>query len=241
MLRSKGFDRSIRDMSDLTPAEPEALPPLHSRIGILLFEPGRLFAMLGRDPAIWGALFLGAFLASLASALLPVDVWMETARIQFQQTGQELPADPLVMARVTKVVGVFGTLIFWPILALLTAGVLALLFLFGMAYEGGFRQYFSVTVHALLIPALAALLLVPLKIITTDAAFSITLADLFFFLEEGFLFRFLSLMEFFNLWVYVLLGIGVWALDPRRSLRVSIGASLGVAILFSLLIAAFTG
>lgn len=239
-----GYTISHPEAYYMDPSEVDStphLPGLMGRIVLLFSEPSSLFRALGREPAIWGALFLGAALTALSSALIPVEIWEEGLRAQALASGAELPADPAVLARVLKVFGVFGALVFWPVVALLTAGALALLFLFGMGYEGNFRSYFSMTVHSLLVLALAGLVLVPLKIFTGDPSASLSLAELLFFLEDGFFYRFARLMDLFNVWVYLLLGIGVHTLDPRRSLGMSIGMALGLATLFSLILAAFGG
>ncbi len=234
--------RFLEDGSEFaeTP-EPPPLPGLHRRMVLLVIEPGKLFRALGREPVFWGALFLGALLSALSNALIPLEIWEEGVRHQVLETGLDLPADPAVMARVMKVSGVFGAVIIWPVVALITSGLLALVFLFGMGWEGTFRRYFSLTTHALLILAVASVILVPLKIVTGDPTFGLSLADLFFFVDEGFLHRFFRLMDLFNLWVWLLMGIGVHALDPKRSLPVAVATSLAIATLLSAGIALIGG
>ncbi|MEX0935585.1 MAG: YIP1 family protein [Gemmatimonadota bacterium] len=217
----------------------DRLPGLPTRLVQVLVAPGRLFRTLAREPRSWDALALGIVLAGLSNLLLPIEVWEQTIREQMTQFDGDMPVDLTVAARTGRVFGTIGVAVFWPILAVLTTGLYSLLFLFVFGYEGRFRQYFSMASHALLVAALGALLVAPLRIWTESAQFTLNLGAFFPMLEEGLAARFLGLLDLFNLWVYALVGLGASVIDGDREPLPSMGVSLGFALLLSLLIASF--
>jgi hypothetical protein len=223
------------------PSPPPAPDSLPARLGKVIFSPGELFRGLAAQPLLAGALILGALLLGLSNLAIPTEVFEEGLRTQTLVTGQEMPGDPAVVARVMKVGAIFGSVIVWPVVAAISAGIYALVLLFGFGFQGTYRQYLSVTAHALLIPALGAVLLVPLKIMTEDPAFSLSLGSLVFFLEEGYPARFLSYLDLFGLWSYVLVGLGAAIVDGTRSPRTAISVTVGLAVLVAAVVAAFTG
>jgi hypothetical protein len=229
---------------DAEPGEepgPRRLDPLPIRLWKVLVSPGEVFRGLAVEPAALGAIILGTVLMALANLALPTEVFEEALRTRVLETGQDLPGDPAVMARVMKVGAVVGILVVWPVIILGSAGIYAVTLLFGFGFEGTYRQYLAVTAHAVLVPALAGLLLVPLKIMTQDPQLSLSVGSLLFFMEEGLMARFLGFLDFFNLWSYVLVGIGAAVVDGSRSPKVAISVTVGIALLISLVVAAFTG
>jgi hypothetical protein len=229
---------------DAEPGEepgPRRLDPLPIRLWKVLVSPGEVFRGLAVEPAALGAIILGTVLMALANLALPTEVFEEALRTRVLETGQDLPGDPAVMARVMKVGAVVGILVVWPVVILGSAGIYAVTLLFGFGFEGTYRQYLAVTAHAVLVPALAGLLLVPLKIMTQDPQLSLSVGSLLFFMEEGLMARFLGFLDFFNLWSYVLVGIGAAVVDGSRSPKVAISVTVGIALLISLVVAAFTG
>jgi hypothetical protein len=120
-------------------------------------------------------------------------------------------------------------------------GVYGVVFLFALGYEGSFRVLLSVVAHALLVVAVGALVLVPLRILAGDANLTLSVATLLPFLGDGFLLRFAGLLDLFNLWAYVLIGVGAAVMDGRRSPAAGVAVSLGVALILSLLLAAISG
>ena len=220
---------------------PGDMDPLIVRAWKVFVSPGEVFRALAREPRVPGAILLGAGLVALAGLAVPLEVYEEGLRTQILEMGGDLPADPAVMARLSKVGAIFGAFLIWPLMAVLSAGVLALVLLFGFGYEGTFRQYLAVTAHAFLVAAVGALVLVPLKIVTSDPGFTISLGHLFFFLEEGWAARFLGYMDLFNLWAFTLVGIGASMVDGERPAGPAIGVGVGIIVLLAMAVAAVTG
>jgi hypothetical protein len=235
--RMGGFDSRF-------PEEPKPRPPLDplaTRLWKVFVSPREVFRGLAAEPVALGAIVLGTVLMALMNLAIPTEFFEEALRTRAMETGQDVPGDPVLVARFMKLGAAFGILVVWPVIILGSAGLYALVLLFGFGFQGTYRQYLAVTAHAVLVPAVAGLLLVPLKVMTQDPQLSLSVGSLFFFLEEGLLSRFLDLLDLFNLWSYVLVGIGAAAVDGSRSPRTAISATVGIALLISLVVAAFTG
>lgn len=212
-----------------------------SRLVRVFLSPVDLFAELRTHPRSLGALVLGVVFSAVAAALIPIELWEAGLRAQIEASGAELPADTTMLARVGWISAVFVGVVAWPLLALLTTGVYGVVFLLALGYEGSFRVLLSVVAHALLVVAVGALVLVPLRILAGDANLTLSVATLLPFLADGFLLRFAGLLDLFNLWAYVLIGVGAAVMDGRRSPAAGVAVSLGVALILSLLLAAVSG
>ena len=216
-------------------------PPLPRRVVMVVTSPVELFERLKERPVALGAMVLGAFLVGAAAAVLPVELMQEVFREQMIEAGQDPGEMSATAARVAWVFAVFGPLLFWPLLAVITAGVYTVIFLFLFGYEGSFRQLLSISAHALLVAALGTLLIAPLRVMTGDPQLTLSVGSFFFFLPDGFLLRFLELLDLFNLWTYFLVGIGAAVVDGSRSRSEGAMVAVGAAVLLSLVIAALLG
>lgn len=212
-----------------------------SRLVRVFLSPVDLFTELRTHPRSLGALVLGIVLSAVAAALIPIELWEAGLRAQLEASGAELPADTTMLARVGWISAVFVGVVAWPLLALLTTGVYGVVFLLAFGYEGSFRVLLSVVAHALLVVAVGALVLVPLRILAGDANLTLSVATLLPFLADGFLLRFAGLLDLFNLWAYVLIGVGAAVMDGRRSPATGVAVSLGVALILSVLLASLSG
>jgi hypothetical protein len=122
--------------------------------------------------------------------------------------------DSETMATMGRVTGAVAAFFSPAITALLAAAVFALIFRLMMSGQATFRQYLGVTSHATLIPALGALLTVPLQIATGDLTTQFSLALLTPFLEaDSVLFRVLQAMNIFTLWALAVVSLGVHVLN----------------------------
>lgn len=216
-----------------------AAPGLPRRLLLVFVAPGAVFARLREDPVTFATLMVGAALVAASNLLIPLEIWEGAVREQLLEAGQDFPDDLGTVAQVGRIAAVLGAFVAWPLFTLAAAGAYLALFVFGMGYEGRYRQYLSVVAHALLVPAVGALLMVPLRIVTEDPQFSLTVGLLAPFGEEGFLPAFLGLLDLFNLWAWALVGIGAATLDGRRGAGTAAAAAVGLALLLSALVAAF--
>ena len=121
----------------------------------------------------------------------------------------------------------------------LFAGVYNVVFAFVLGDEGSYKQYLAVVSHAWFIPALFALLLVPLKISSGDAQLTLNLGLFMPFLPEGYfqnLFRFLDLTQ---IWSVLVIAQGAHVIDRRRSFGSAAAILLVLLLLMAAVIARF--
>lgn len=235
-------------MNDPTPT-PTSLPSLPARLLQVVVSPGELFRALRHAPG-WGvgAILLGAILAAIG-VLVPgffgLEAFEATIRDSLVDAGQDVPGDVSTFALVSWLAGVFGALLFWPVMVFVSAGIWALVFLFLFGYGGSYRQLVVVTAHAFLVSALASVVLVPLRVFTGDFTSSLTAAAFFPFLGDGLLRTFLEFTDLFTLWAYGLVGLGAALVDGERSPGQGVTVSVATALLLTFVIAsvanAFSG
>lgn len=204
---------------------PEAIPVRLVRVFV---APGRLFAALRQRPLWFTATLLGAALVVLSTALIPGEIWDETMRQQMLETGGQLP-EGIDFGTIQRVAAaVFGG-VFWFVWVFLLAGILSVVFAFVLGDDGRYRQYLAVTAHALLIAAVGGLATVPLRIVRRDPGLTLNVG-LFADLEPGYLMNFLTTLDLFLLWSYVVMAVGVHEIDPRRSWASAAAILLTVAV-----------
>jgi hypothetical protein len=97
-------------------------------------------------------------------------------------------------------------------IALGIAGLLALVFGALMRGQARFAQYLAISSHALLVPALGALLLLPLRFANPELEPSLALLTPWLS-PEGWPFRLLASLNVFSLWTILLLALGVSTVD----------------------------
>jgi hypothetical protein len=221
---------------------PGALPGLPTRLVKVFFAPGELFSALRERPAWVGATLVVSALVGLSLVLIPAELWVEFSRSQMMERGQEIPpgfesSGGAAMRIFSVVGGVLGT----AIMIFVMAGVVTAFFSFVLGAEGGYKHYLSVVAHASIITAVGSLIMVPLRISQGDPSLSLSLGSFAFFLEEGYLFRVLKMLELFALWSYGVMAIGVTKIDPRQSLGLALAFFFGLAVAFALVFGSFGG
>lgn len=199
------------------PEGPSAPPlsPFPKRVVEVFFSPGRLVEGLAAQP-LWGAaMALGLVLAVVATVLIPADVWQAMIREQMVARGQ----DPSSFSGGTSIVRIFGlvsVVIGYVIMTFLSAGLITLAFSFVLGDEGRFKQYLAVLTHAFLITAIMGLAIVPLRIAQSDPRVTLNVGTFLFFLEDGYLRRWVTMMDLSALWAWLVVAQGAHAIDPKR-------------------------
>lgn len=197
----------------------EPLPNLAVRIVELVVSPGRLFDRLRERPAWIAAVVLMVVVSAAATWLMPEEILREAATAN-------MPADatPEQMedaARFARVGGYVGSVLGPPVAVLFVAGALMFVYNVVLGGEAGYVQLLAVTSHAMLIPTLGSLLVLPLMISTGEPSTRLALHLVVPGLEEGFFYRFLHGMNLFGLWAATLLGLAVSRIYPRRTFGTS--------------------
>ena len=216
-------------MSDEPRDEPsvteQPLPSLPSRIAQVFFSPSSLFDLLRERPVWLGALITLAAISLLANIFIPEELITQLVM-------QELPddAEPAQIETAMRMAGIFryvGPVVFTPVLAIVLAALVLLIWNPILGGDASFKQAMSVTTHVLFIPTLGGVLTIPLMMAANDATVSLSLhlllpgGD-----EESYLYRLLKGINLFSLWGAVVMGIGVSRLYPK----VSFGSAAGVLL-----------
>ena len=223
-------------------AEPTAPSmPLPSRLVKVFFSPGEVFEYTSKNPAWFGALAIGATLIALSMLLIPAEIWIQGMREQAANQGGELPgfmtsAGP-AFRLISALSGAVGTFL----MVFIIAGVVTLFFAFLMGDDGRYKQYLSIQSHALIIGAVGSLLLVPLRIVQEDPSLTLNVGTFLPFIQEGYAFRVLKLIDLFGLWSSVVMAVGVTKIDPRRGMGVALSFFLVLAVAMALVFGIFGG
>lgn len=225
---------------DESPEEEQAtLPPLAIRFVQVFFSPEELFGRLKERPVWFGALVVGALLVALSTLLTPPELFVETLRRQSLENGQDLPAALESSANLIRIFGVVFGAVGWFLITAFFAGVITVIFGFLFGDQVRYVQYLSVMAHAYLVAAVGGLFMTPLRITARNLELRLTLGTLTPFLPDGYFSRLLGWLELFGLWAWVLVGVGVAAMNPKRSTRSAVGVVLVIPVLIAAVIAIF--
>jgi len=232
--------------TQLTPPRPQEYtgprqpPGPAPRVAMVLYAPGRLCASLRLRP-LWGAaLLLGAVLVGASFLLIPTEMWDASFRRGVLSTGQELP-EGFSLGGAARLLGLVAAAGSWTVMALLLAGILTVVFGVLLGDGARYRQYLALVSHALLIPALGALALVPLRLAAGDPQLNLDLGlFLGWLVGDGYLGRVVAMLDLLMLWAFAVMALGVAGLGARRSRGSSAGVLGTVALGTALLLALFT-
>jgi hypothetical protein len=221
---------------------PEAQGPgLFARYIQVFFSPDALFQELRARPVWVGAVLLSSGLVAAGVMLLPPDLMLATLRERSLASGQPLPQGFEDLEGVFRYITGAATFVFWPLILAMYAGVVTVIFAFLLGHEGTYKQYLAVVAHAHLITATAGVLVAPLRIVMEDAQLLISLGTFAPFLDDGYLFRFLSLVDLFGVWAWVLVGLGAARIARKKSWAVGCVFVLMIPVVTAAIGAFFTG
>lgn len=211
------------------------LSPFPKRIVEVFFSPGRLMSALAAKPAWGAALIFGLVVSIAATALIPAHVWEAMIRDQMAARGQDPSAFPGGTSLV-RIFGLVGVVVMYPLMAFISTGIITLVFSFVLGDEGRYKQYLAALTHAFMIPAVFGLALVPLKIAQSDPRFTLNLGSFLFFLPEGFLLKWATMMDLTSLWAWLVVAMGAHAIAPKRSFG---SAAVVMIVIFAVTTAVF--
>ena len=209
--------------------------PLPRRVLNTFVAPRRLFAEFRVHTPWLGVLAVTTLVAMLATITIPDWYFVEQTRNATNRLGRPVTvtSDAATIARWGRILAAFSAAMLQPMIALGLAGLLALIFGAIMRGKARFTQYLAISSHALLVPALGALVLLPFRF--TNPNLEPSLARLTPFLHpESWLFRLLASVDVFSLWTIFLLALGVSIVNrdipPARAAAVLAGIYLLLAI-----------
>jgi hypothetical protein len=228
-------DAASHDERGVTP-----LSPFPKRVVEVFFSPGRLTEGLAAKPRWGAALLLGLVLAIAATALIPADVWQAMIREQMVARGQDASAFP-GGASVVRIFGLLSVVVGYLVMTMVSAGIVTLAFSFVLGDEGRFKQYLAVITHAFLIAGIIGLALVPLRIAQADPRVTLNVGTFLFFLPDGYLRRWVTMMDLSSLWAWLVVAQGAHAVNPRRSFGSAAGVVVGIFLVTTALFALIPG
>ena len=214
-------------MTDIT-ARPAAVPnpSLPARLIGVVFSPKEAFAAVAARPKWFGALAVALLVIGAAQfVLLSSDVGKDLAleqNVKFMEAlGQTISdAQYAAMERqmeYAKYTGPVATMIFTPLIMLLSAGLMHVIFGLVGGGNGTFKHVYSISAHAAIISALQ----VVFTTIFTLSAGRASGANLSVFaptLEDTtFAYKFLSYIDFFYVWSTFITAVGLGVLYKRRT------------------------
>jgi hypothetical protein len=223
-------------------AEAVELPSLPNRLFDVFLSPGKVMKAIAQNPAWVGALLVGVFLIALQTALtwdLTREMMIEAQRQAALEAGREAPVMPEWVMNVLRYATPIIRMIAITLFTFFFAGVYWLIFSFVLGDEGRYRQYLAVGTHALFVPAIIGLALVPLKVMTEDVTMTLNLGNLLFFLPEGYLSNVFRAMDATSIWSALIIAQGAHSIDPKRSFGSAAVVTLGITLVFALISASF--
>ena len=219
---------------------------LFARLAGVLFAPRNTYAAIAARPRAFGALAVSiAVIMACQYAFMSAEIGRELVLEQQVRTMESFGmtvtdemydqfADRLER---TGVFGLLSTLVSFPIVNALVAGLLLGVFTMLLGGSGTFRQLYAVLAHAAIIIAVQQLFTTPLSLASEQMA-GANLGIFFPMLEEtSFIARLLGAIDLFLIWWLVNVAIGIAVVYKRRTGPVAIGL-LSVYAVIALVLAA---
>lgn len=238
-------------MTDPAPS-PQPLPGLLSRVFGVIVSPKETFERVVQTPRIFGMLALVTILSGIGASAFTLTSAGQQAAVDFsaQQierfSGQ--PPNDAQMAQIERQAPIqsyltlASTLVIYPIILAIEAGLLFVIFNVILGGLATFKQVYAVATHAGVIALLGLAVTIPMQF--ARGVISMTgpanLGVLFPMLaENSVLSSFLGLIDFFRVWWLITLSIGLGVLYRRPTrgivltlLGLYIAIALGVSFFF---------
>ena len=224
----------------IEPETPE-LPSLPLRTLNVFISPGELMTGLKDQPVWVGALLLGAALLVLGTILLPLEIFEATMRRTMLEGGGQVPDSLETIAKFARIGGAVAAAVFWFVVSAAMAGLLTLIFAFGLGDGATYKQYLAVLAHAFMISAVGTLVVLPLRISAEDAQLLMSVGTFMPFLDDGYFARVLGFLDLFGLWAWAVVGIGVAALEPKRTVGSAIAIVMVIPVAMAMIFGIFGG
>jgi len=217
-------------------AAPTVAPPapksLVARFVGIVTAPRETFEAVVAHPKWLGMLLLTTAIIT-AGAVLPMTTEagrQATLDMQVRQmesfgmtVNDEIYAQMQKNSGITPYTTAASLLVVYPIIALVSAGILFAVFNAAMGGTASFKQVYAVVVHTLVISAVAQMFTGPLNYFRQSMASATNLAVMLPMLEEGsFLARLAGMIDLFLIWSVIVLAIGLAVLFRRKTQPIAI-------------------
>ncbi len=212
-------------------AEPVSLP---RRILAVFAAPGELFESFRHSAPWFGPMAISTLVVMFAMATLPSEVFLAQTENAVDRRGDpvEITSDAAEIATYGRMMSVLGVAVANPTAAFAVAGILTLVFSMIGGGAASYREYLAATTHSLLVVSLGMLIGIILQIVGFPST-TLLLALLEPFIQlDGTLQAILENLNFFLLWMILLLGLAVSKLDGRRTWVSSAATIFGLYLAF---------
>jgi len=221
----------------LMPESAQPLPGLASRAIGVFTSPKALFEKLARNPKIAGMLVLVTLLGSLLGPgiFMMTDkgkqAWLDTAIQQSERRSNQPVTDQQqqTLQKISQFVGISavgGSLVVFPVVLLIEAGVLYLIFTFGTGGTATFKQVMAVVTHTGMIGVLGVIFTTVMIFVQgtlpTTGVSPANLGALLPMLEPSWLTRFIGMIDLFRVWAFITLSIGLSVVYRKKTSTIAI-------------------
>jgi hypothetical protein len=233
-----------------SPASASAEKGLFSRAIGVIFSPGDTFRDVVRHPRPTGVLFIACLLIALSTGVPQLSERGRTAALDAQVqaierfTGQPVTPEMYAQLEGQAHYGAYtafgGTFIMLPVVTVVIAGVLWVVFNAVLGGTGTFKAVLAVVAHSQMIPAIGAVAAVPIQYAQgiQSMAGPFNLGALAPMLDpSGFLAMYLGGISVFTLWQIVVTAIGLSVLYGRRTGGVAVGLLVAYLVLAAVIAA----
>lgn len=228
------MDEYANEYATAAPAEPPARPAFLNRFWMVFVQPGKLFESLARNPAWFPITAFVAVATGIITAFIPFELY----EAQMAAAGTA-PDDLAAAESFLKFLIVGGTVVVLPVFTVAVAAMTYVIFVFMRGDEATYKQHLCVVGHAGILTLAGAAVTLPVQIAAGDIRQGLSLGTFAPFLPDGFLLAFLSSLPLFQLWAVAVTGIGIAAIDSRRSAGATIAVLMVVQVIVALACAGF--
>lgn len=220
--------------ADAAATEPPPRPAFFRRLWMVFAQPGDLFRALALNPAWFPVAAFVALVTAASMFLLPGEAFEGIFDTVPPEQRDQMPEFPPGFMRAMATAGTLLVTLIFPVVISLGTCVI---FIFIRGDRATFRQHLCVNAHAGLVWALGALFMTPLRMRSLDFQQTLSIGAFFPFLPEGFVASLLAGIDLFGLWTCIVAGIGLAAIDERRSAKSTATILVGILVLFAMIMA----
>jgi hypothetical protein len=237
------------------PGAPPAPMGLLSRFIGVITSPGDTFRSVVSYPRWFGMLAVVTVgMAVLSAAPMMTEAGREAALNQQVTQNERFTGQPVsdqqyetmrTMSGVMPYITMVSMLIMIPLMSLITAGILYVIFNVAMGGTATFKQVFAIVAHASVISLLSVAFTAPINM-ARGAVGSVTSfgALLPMLDEDSFVGRLMGMIDLFMIWYVIVLAIGLAVLYRRRTQPIAItlfGVYAGIIVVIAAVLSRIGG
>ena len=222
--------------ADPAAAELPPRPAFVHRLWMVFAQPRDLFRELVLNPAWFPVAVLVALVTGVSMFLIPVEAFEAFGGNIPPEQRDQMPDLPPEFFRAMTSAGALAVTLLFPVVISVVTYVI---FVFIRGDRATFRQHLCVNAHTGVISALGALFMIPLRARNLDFDQTLSVGSFFGFLPEGYLAGLLGGIDLFALWACIVAGIGLAAIDERRSAKSTATILVGLLVVFAAIGALF--